>query len=461
VHRSRGSRSVPVAPRPSSGAEVPARRVLVVGSGGREHALAARLAADDGVAALVMAPGNPGMAALGRCVDVAVDDPAGLVALAAEERIDLVVVGPEGPLVDGLVDALGEAGIAAFGPVAEAARLEGSKAFAKSVMDAAGVPTAGWVATSSRDEAMAALDHFAAPGVPWVVKADGLAAGKGVVVTADRTEAEAAVDDALVARRFGDAGATLVIEEFLDGPERSLFAVCDGEDAVLLAPAQDHKRARDGDEGPNTGGMGAFCPVDGFLLGEPRVDGLRDTVIVPILRELARRGTPFRGLLYAGLVDTVAGPKVLEYNVRFGDPETQVVLPRLTSSLVDLLWASATGGPATGDGVASVPVTFADDAAVTVVLASAGYPERSTSGVTITGVGDADALEGVQVIHAGTALGPDGDLVTAGGRVLAVTALGQDVDAARARAYGGVARIRFDGAQHRTDIGRTGRAGRA
>jgi phosphoribosylamine--glycine ligase len=436
---------------------VPGRRVLVVGSGGREHALARRLAADPGVDTLIMAPGNPGMAALGRCIRVAADDLDGIVALAREERVDLVVVGPEVPLVAGLVDALGAVGIPAFGPSAGAAQLEGSKAFAKSVMDASGVPTAGWVATSDREEALAALDRFALPGVPWVVKADGLAAGKGVVVTADRAEAEAAIDAALVDGRFGDAGATLVIEEFLAGPERSLLAVCDGDDAVLLAPAQDHKRALDGDEGPNTGGMGAFCPVAGFALGEPHVDALRDSVILPILRELARRGTPFRGLLYAGLVDTAAGPKVLEYNVRFGDPETQVVLPRLTSSLVDLLWASATGSAAAGDGVASVPVTFGDDAAVTVVMASAGYPETSSRGDVIEGVDDADALDGVQVLHAGTALDDEGRFVTAGGRVLAVTALGRDVDAARERAYGAVARIRFEGAQHRTDIGRIGR----
>jgi phosphoribosylamine--glycine ligase len=429
-------------------------RVLVVGSGGREHALAARLAADADVDEVLMAPGNPGMAALGRCVAVGVDHVDGLVALARSESVDLVVVGPEGPLVAGLVDALGAAGIPAFGPSRGAAQLEGSKAFAKSVMDAAKVPTAGWIATSSRDEALAALDRFAAPGVPWVVKADGLAAGKGVVVTADRAEAEAAIDAALVDGRFGAAGATLVIEEFLAGPERSLFAVCDGDDAVLLAPAQDHKRARDGDQGPNTGGMGAFCPVAGFSLGEPHVDGLRDTVILPILRELARRGTPFRGLLYAGLVDTASGPKVLEYNVRFGDPETQVVLPRLTSSLIDLLRAAATGSAATHDGVASVPVVFGDDAAVTVVLASAGYPETSRSGDVIDGTEDAASLDGVQVVHAGTAIDGAGRLVTAGGRVLAITGIGADLAAARGRAYDGVDRIRFDGAQHRTDIGR-------
>jgi phosphoribosylamine---glycine ligase len=456
VHRSRGSRSVLAGRRRSSGAEVAGRRVLVVGSGGREHALAARLVRDDGVDAVVMTPGNPGMAALGHCAGVAADDVAGIVALARAEDIDLVVVGPEVPLVAGLVDACEAVGIAAFGPRAAAARLEGSKAFAKSVMDAAGVPTARWVATSSRAEALAALDRFAAPGVPWVIKADGLAAGKGVVVTDDRGEAEAAVDAALVARRFGDAGTTLVIEEFLAGPERSLFAVCDGEDAVLLAPAQDHKRAYDGDEGPNTGGMGASCPVDGFALGEPHVDALRDTVIRPVLRELARRGTPFRGLLYAGIVDTAAGPKVLEYNVRFGDPETQVVLPRLTSSLVDLLWASATGSPATDDGVTTVPVTFGDDVAVTVVMASAGYPERSSHGDVIEGLAEAEALPGVQVLHSGTARDDAGRLVTAGGRVLAVTALGTDLEQARGLAYTAVARIRLEGAQHRTDIGVTG-----
>jgi phosphoribosylamine--glycine ligase len=397
-----------------------------------------------------MAPGNPGMATIGRCFDVDSEDIEALVALARSESIDLVVVGPEGPLVAGLVDALGAGGIPAFGPSRGAARLEGSKAFAKSVMDAAGVATAGWIATSSRDEALAALDRF---GQPWVIKADGLAAGKGVVVTSDRAEAEAAIDAALVARRFGDAGATLVIEAFLDGPERSLFAVCDGQDAVLLAPAQDHKRARDGDQGPNTGGMGAFCPVAGFELGDPHVMELRDTVVLPILRELAYRGVPFRGLLYAGLVDTADGPKVLEYNVRFGDPETQVVLPRLASSLVDLLWASATGSSATRDGVASVPVEFAQEAAVTVVLASAGYPESSRSGDVIAGTEIADGLDGVQVVHAGTALDVDGRLVTAGGRVLAVTGSGPDLVAARARAYEGVRRIHFDGAQHRTDIG--------
>ena len=427
------------------------RRLLVVGGGGREHALAARLAADDGVDEILMAPGNPGMAAIGPCIAVASDDVDGLVALARARAIDLVVVGPEVPLVLGLVDALAQHGIPAFGPSRAAAELEGSKAFAKQVMDEAGVPTAGWTTTSDRAEAHAAIERF---GPPWVVKADGLAAGKGVVVTSDRAVAERAVDDALVARRFGDAGARLVIEEFLDGPERSLFAVCDGDDAVLLAPAQDHKRAHDGDEGPNTGGMGAFSPVAGFALEDAHVAALKDSVILPILRTLAARGAPFRGLLYAGLVDTADGPKVLEYNVRFGDPETQVVLPRLTSSLVDLLWAAATGSAGSGDGVASVTVDFAADTAVTVVMASAGYPERATSGDAIVGTDEASALDGVEVFHAGTALDAHGRLVTAGGRVLAVTGLGPDLASARRSAYAGVAAIDFAGAQHRSDIGR-------
>jgi len=426
------------------------RRVLVVGGGGREHALAARLAADHGVDLVMTAPGNPGTAQLGPRHDVALTDVVGMVALAERERADLVVVGPEVPLVAGLVDALARRGIPAFGPSAAAAELEGSKTFAKRIMDEAGVATAGWVTTTDRAEAMTALDRL---GPPWVVKADGLAAGKGVVVTSDRAEADRAVHDALVARRFGDAGARLVVEEHLDGPERSLFAVCDGDDAMLLAPAQDHKRALDGDRGPNTGGMGAFSPVGGFALGDAHVDELLVTVVRPTLAAMAARGTPFRGLLYAGLMDTADGPKVLEYNVRFGDPETQVVLPRLTSSLVDLLHASAVGSSARGDGVASTPVAFSTDAAVTVVLASGGYPGEHRTGVPITGAEDAAAREGVHVFHAGTARDPAGRLVTAGGRVLSVTALAADLASARARAYDAVAMVGFEGMQWRRDIG--------
>ena len=423
-------------------------RVLVVGGGGREHALVAALAADPAVDAVVAAPGNPGIAALARCAPVRADDVPGLVALAEAEGVDLVVVGPEVPLVAGLVDALAARDVPAFGPVAAAARLEGSKAFAKGVMDAAGVPTAPWTATTDAAEALAALDRS---GPPWVVKADGLAAGKGVVVTEDRAEAERAVTDALVAGRFGAAGASVVVEGFLAGPERSLFAVCDGEDAVLLAPAQDHKRVGDGDTGPNTGGMGAFSPVPGFALGDARVDALLATHVRPVLREMARRGTPFRGLLYVGLVDTADGPQVLEFNVRLGDPEAQVVLPRLTSSPYALLRAAAVGAPARGDGVASVPVAFAAEAAVTVVLASGGYPGDHATGVPITGI-EAAVATGAHVFHAGTALDTDGRLVTAGGRVLAVTGTGADLAAARTAAYGAADLIGFEDRQRRGDI---------
>jgi len=417
------------------------QRVLVVGSGAREHALAARLAAEDSVDAVDVAPGNPGIAAIAPCHDVAVDDLDGLVALAHRLACDLVVVGPEAPLVAGLVDRLTAAGIPAFGPSAAAAAIEGSKAFAKDVLAAAGVRTAASVATSDRAEALAALDRF---GPPHVVKADGLAAGKGVVVTSERAEAVAAIDAALVERRFGAAGATVVVEAFLDGDERSLFAVCDGTDAVLLPAARDHKRALDGDRGPNTGGMGASSPVDGF--GPAEAAPLLDTVVRPVLAELARRGRPFRGLLYAGLVMTAEGPSVLEFIARFGDPETQVVLPRIASDLAALLAAAATGS------VTDVAFEVADLAAVTVVLASGGYPEAYELGRVITGVDDAEAMPGVAVLHAGTALDERGRLVTAGGRVLSVTAVGADVATARARAYAAADRIAFDGLQRREDV---------
>lgn len=416
-------------------------RLLVVGSGAREHALVARLAAEDSVDVVDAAPGNPGIAALATCHPVAVDDREGLVELARTLAVDLVVVGPEAPLVAGLVDRLEQAGIAAFGPSAAAAAIEGSKGFAKDVLAAAGVATAAAVATRDRSEALAALDRF---GPPHVVKADGLAAGKGVVVTTERSEALAAIDAALVEGRFGSAGETVVVEAFLDGVERSLFAVCDGTDAVLLPPARDHKRAFDGDRGPNTGGMGASSPVEGF--GTEEAAPLLDTVVRPVLAELARRGTPFRGLLYAGLVLTAEGPQVLEFNARFGDPETQVVLPRITSDLARLLHASATGS------VADVPLEVADLAAVTVVLASGGYPEAYEVGRVITGVEDAEALPGVAVLHAGTARDDEGRLVTAGGRVLSVTAVGPDVATARARAYAAADRIAFDGLQRREDV---------
>jgi phosphoribosylamine---glycine ligase len=416
------------------------RRILVVGGGGREHALAWRLAASSSVDHVASAPGNPGMDELGPTFPVDASDPTAIATLAEDERIDLVVVGPEAPLVAGVVDELDRRGIAAFGPTAAGARIEGSKAFAKEIMEAAGAPTAGYAATSDAEVAYAALERSVPP---YVVKADGLAAGKGVRICDDLREARAAVDDALVHHRFGDAGSTVVIEEFLDGPERSVFGVCDGRDVVLLTPAQDYKRALDGDEGLNTGGMGAYAPVPGF--GRDDVDHLRELIFLPVLRELSDRGTPYRGLLYAGLVETAEGPKLLEFNARFGDPETQVILPLLASDLGELLSTSASGR------MDDVEVGWHDGAAVTVVLASGGYPGSYPTGVPITGVEDAAARDDVTVFHAGTQV-QDGRLVTAGGRVLNVTARGVDVPAARDAAYEAADRVAFDGVQRRGDI---------
>jgi phosphoribosylamine---glycine ligase len=416
------------------------RKVLVLGGGGREHALAWALARSGSVAEVASAPGNPGTAALGPTHAVDAEDPDAVAALARRLGSDLVVVGPEAPLVAGVVDALTAAGIAAFGPPAAAAEIEGSKAFAKEIMAAAGAPTGGAVATSDRDEAYAALERF---GGPYVVKADGLAAGKGVRICADLAEARDAVDDALLRGLFGSAGSRVVIEEFLDGPERSVFGVCDGTEVVLLEPAQDYKRALDGDGGLNTGGMGAYTPVPGFALRD--VDHLKDLVFRPVLAELADRGAPYRGLLYAGLVETAAGPKLLEFNARFGDPETQAILPRVASDLGDLLWAAATGG------VAGHEPSWRPEAAVTVVLASGGYPGSYATGVPIDGVDAAAALPDVEVFHAGTRVDDD-RLVTAGGRVLAVTALGDEAATARARAYEAADRIRFEGLHRRSDI---------
>ncbi len=417
------------------------RNVLVVGGGGREHALAWRLASSPSVDRVASAPGNPGMAALGPVHDVAVTDPVAVADLAERDGADLVVVGPEAPLVAGVVDELARREIPAFGPDAAAARLEASKAHAKQVMNAAGAPTAGHVATDDRDQAHAALDDFSAP---YVVKADGLAAGKGVRICESLDEARDAVDDAIVRRVFGEAGASVVIEEFLEGPERSVFAVCDGTDLVVLPPAQDYKRAQDDDEGPNTGGMGAYTPVPGF--GFTEAEALADTVFRPVLGEMRRRGTPFRGLLYAGIVDTTDGPRLLEFNVRFGDPETQVILPRLASDLGDLLAASASGS------VRDVEVAWHDDAVVGVVLASGGYPGAYDTGKQITGVERAAAMDGVEVFHAGTADSGDGTLVTAGGRVLNVVARGATVGDARHLAYEAAARITWWGVHKRGDI---------
>jgi phosphoribosylamine--glycine ligase len=396
-------------------------KVLVVGSGGREHALAWKLAQCEELSELHAAPGNPGIAALGRCHPVRADDAEAVLDLSTEIGIDLVVVGPEAPLAAGLADVLRHAGVAVFGPGAAAARIESSKAFAKEVMLAAGVPTA------------AELTEVRAP---CVVKADGLAAGKGVWVCRISSEADEAW------RRARSLGERVVVEELLEGEEVSLFALCDGVDALPLAPAQDYKRLRDDDEGPNTGGMGSYSPVPS--VGPDEVEELVDTVHRPVLRELAERGAPFQGLLYAGLMLTEDGPRVLEFNCRFGDPETQAILPRLDGDLLGALAAAAAGS------LGEVELAASPEAAVTVVLASRGYPDEPETGIEIRGVADAEAA-GALVFHAGTALRGE-TLVSAGGRVLNVTATGTTAAAARERAYGAVERIEFPGALYRRDI---------
>jgi len=412
------------------------KKVLVIGAGGREHAIVRALARSPQRPELLCAPGNAGIATDARLLDVRGDDVAGLVAAARAEGVELVVVGPEAPLVAGAADAFADAGIACFGPRAAVARLEGSKAFSKSVMEAAGVPTAAYEVVTTVERGMAAIGRY-----PVVIKADGLAAGKGVVIAADEAEARAALEDFLVRRLHGTE--QVVVEEFLDGEELSLLAVCDGERAVPLAPAQDYKRIFDGDEGPNTGGMGSYSPVPGF--DAARAVELCAQVHQPVVDELRRRGTPFHGILYAGLMLTAQGVRVLEFNVRFGDPETQAVLPRLRSDLLDLLARACEPG-----GLAGVELEWAPETAVTLVLASAGYPESPRTGDPIAGLDAVPA--GIEVTHAGTTRGEDGAIVTAGGRVLNVTALGADAAAARAAAYAAADSIVFEGRQLRRDI---------
>ena len=419
-------------------------KVLVIGTGAREHALVRALAADPAVEAVVAAPGNPGMAALADLRAVDPLDPAAVAALAAELGSDLVVVGPEAPLVAGVADAVRAAGIACFGPSGEAAQLEGSKAFAKEVMAAAGVPTAMAHVCETDDELAAALDAF---GGPYVVKDDGLAAGKGVVVTSDRAEA-LAHGAACLARD----GGRIVVEEYLDGPEVSPFCITDGVTVVPLAPAQDFKRAGNGDSGPNTGGMGAYSPLPWAPADLTRT--VVERVAQPTVDELARRGTSFSGLLYCGLALTTRGVRVVEFNARLGDPETQVVLARLATPLAGVLHAAATGTLA-----GEPPLRWKDAAAVTVVVASQGYPASPRTGDPITGLAEADAVPGAWVLHAGTKAGPDGAVLSSGGRVLSVVGTGADLDAARAVAYEAVGHIGLAGAHHRTDIAALAAAG--
>jgi phosphoribosylamine---glycine ligase len=407
-------------------------QVLVVGAGGREHALCLALGRDPGVTAVHAAPGNPGMAGVARCHAVDPVDGAAVSALARDLGVDLVVVGPEAPLVAGVADAVRAAGVPCFGPSAEAARLEGSKAFAKEVMAAAGVPTARARVCVGPEETAAALDEL---GAPYVVKEDGLAAGKGVVVTEDR---DAALAHAAACER-------VLVEEYLDGPEVSLFAVTDGRTVVPLLPAQDFKRALDGDRGPNTGGMGAYAPLP--WVPDDLVAEVTDRVLQPTVDEMARRGTPFAGLLYAGLALTGRGVRVVEFNARFGDPETQPILALLASPLGSLLHAAAEGRLADLG-----PLAWLDGAAVAVVVAAHGYPAAPRTGDRVHGLADAEREPGVTVLHAGTRTDGDGRVVTSGGRVLAVTAVGADVADARAKAYAGVDRVRIEGSHHRTDV---------
>jgi len=413
-------------------------KALVVGGGGREHAIVRALRRSPQVTDVLCAPGNAGIAVDAECLpEVAADDAAAIVVAAKANAVDLVVVGPEAGLVAGAIDALEEAGIPAFGPTKAAAEIEGSKAFAKELMAGAGVPTAGHVLLRSREEADEQLTRAR---FPTVLKADGLAAGKGVIICNTEAEAREALDVFFTEQRFGET--TVVMEDFLEGEELSLLALCDGENVVPLAPAQDYKRIFDGDLGPNTGGMGSYSPVPGF--GAAEVEEIVERVHRPIVAAMAARGVRFHGVLYAGLMIGAEGPRVLEFNARFGDPETQAVLPRLRSDLAQLFLAAREPG-----GLGGMQAEFADEWAVTVVLASAGYPESSSKGDVIHGLAEAAAI--AEVTHAGTAE-RDGEIVTDGGRVLNVTGLGSSPAEARDRAYDAAGRISFEGMQVRTDI---------
>ncbi len=420
-------------------------RILVIGSGGREHALVWKLRQSPKVTQIYVAPGNGGTAAEGvATVPLAVDDIPALVRFAREQRIDLAVPGPELPLTLGITDAMQEAGIPCFGPDRYCAQLEGSKAFAKDAMRKAGIPTARSATFTDYD---AARENILAVGAPIVIKADGLAAGKGVVVARSAQEALDALDEIMKSRVHGAAGDTVVVEECLEGEEASFLCFCDGTTAVPLPSAQDHKAAYDGDQGPNTGGMGAYSPAP--ILPDDEADRMADLVIRPLLRVLAEEGHPFKGVLYAGLMMTAEGPKVLEYNVRFGDPECQPLLMRLTSDLSEAMLACVDGT------LAETPLTYTSQTALGVVVAAEGYPGVYAKGMEITGISDADALPGVKVFHSGTRA-EGGKLLSSGGRVLCVTALGDDLSDAQQNAYAAVAKICMPHSRFRHDIGRKG-----
>ncbi len=418
-------------------------KILIVGSGGREHAIAWRLAQSPSVTKLYATPGNPGIAQLAECTAAVSSTPEALATLAESLAVDLTVVGPEAPLVSGIVDCFRARGLPIVGPTAAAAELEGSKIFAKRAMDRFGVPTAGYVEANNYEEAKAALDRFT---YPLVLKADGLAAGKGVVIVKDRMEAEKTLQDLLSGNLVGRAGSRLVIEEFLAGEEVSFIGLSDGRRVLPLAPSQDHKAVFDGDQGPNTGGMGAYC--DRRILTDAQTGGVMERVMLPVVEGMRREGVPFTGFLYAGLMMTAEGVKVLEFNVRLGDPETQALMLSLECDLAPILMAAATGD------LGSVAPSWNDAPSVCVVMASENYPATPRTGDAISGIPDAEAL-GAAVFHAGTRQTGRG-LVTSGGRVLGVTAGGPDLATAIARSYEAVSKIRFRGMHYRRDIGRKG-----
>lgn len=417
-------------------------KVLVVGGGGREHTLVWKIRQSPLVDSLYCAPGNAGIARDAECVEIKAEDVAGLKAFAVERNIDLTVVGPEAPLVEGIVDEFANAGLKAFGPSRAAARLEGSKSFAKRIMAKAGVPTGEYAEFTDYNEAVAYVRDV---GAPIVVKADGLAAGKGVTVAHTTAAAEEALRQCFLDEAFGEAGSRVVVEECLVGEEASILAFTDGKTVVPMASSQDHKPVHDNDEGPNTGGMGAYSPAP---VVTPEIERrVYDEVLCPTLRALSDEGIEYRGVLYAGLMITEDGANVLEFNVRFGDPETQVILPRMENDLVEVMLKCVDG---TLDGAT---LDWADDACVTVVMASGGYPGKYRKGVPISGVNEAESAGRVVVFHAGTA-SREGEVVTNGGRVLGVTALGQDIRAAINEAYAAISKIHFDDMQYRTDIGK-------